>query len=144
MAAGASPGSAYRNAVDVLSTEQESLNLEFALKENQFAWNQNIADGRDVMGILPAGYGKTLIYTIIPRVLDVLRNKHLGRHTVLVMPPDDGNSQNMHLRSDSLLGAFTKPNESRISETFRNLGNLLFTPRGLSSLSCIHEYMAIY
>ena len=51
-------------------TEQESLNLEFALKKKQFACIQNIADQRDVMGILPTGYGKTLIYTILPRVLN--------------------------------------------------------------------------
>ena len=28
----------------------------------------------------------------------------------------DGNSQNMHLRPNSLLGAFTTPNDSRVSE----------------------------
>ena len=42
----------------MLLTEQESLNLEFALKEKQFACIKNIADGRDVIGILPIGYGK--------------------------------------------------------------------------------------
>ena len=46
--------------------------LEFALKEKQFACDENIADGRYVMGILPTEYGETLIYTILPRVLDML------------------------------------------------------------------------
>ena len=55
----------------MLSTESKLLNLEFALKEKQFACIQNIADGRYVMGILPTGYGETLIYTILPRVLDI-------------------------------------------------------------------------
>ena len=95
---------------------KESLKLEFALKEKQFACIQNIADGRYVMGILPTGYGKTLICTILPRVLDTLHDKHLGWHMVLVRPPDDGNIQTMHLRPDSFLGAFTKPKESWISE----------------------------
>ena len=40
----------------MLSTEQDSLHLEFALKE-PFACIQNIADGRDVMGVLSTGYG---------------------------------------------------------------------------------------
>ena len=44
----------------MLSAEQESLHLEFALKEKQFACIQNVADGRDVMGILPTGYEKKL------------------------------------------------------------------------------------
>ena len=66
----------------MLSTEQEWLNLEFALKEKQFACIQNIADGRYVMGILPTGYGETLIYTNLPRVLDVLPG-NIGWHIVL-------------------------------------------------------------
>ena len=69
-----------------------------------------------MIGILPTGYGKALIYTMPPRKLDMLHDKHLGWHMVLVMSPGDGNSQNMQLRPDSLLGAFTKPNESWISE----------------------------
>ena len=66
----------------MLSAEQGqgSLNLEFALKEKQFACIQNIADGRYVMGILPTGYGETLIYTILPRVLDMLPGRHIGWH----------------------------------------------------------------
>ena len=99
----------------MLSTEQESLNLKFALKEKQFACIQNIPDERDVMGILPTWYGKTLMYTILPRVLDMLHDEHLGWSCHV---PDDSNSQNS-LRPDSLLGAFTKPSESRISEITR-------------------------
>ena len=34
----------------------------------------------DMMGILPTGYGKTLIYTILPVVLDMLPGKHIGWH----------------------------------------------------------------
>ena len=34
-----------------------------------------------------------------------------------VVPSDDGNSQNMLLLPDAILGGFTKPRESRISET---------------------------
>ena len=33
-----------------------------------------------MMGILPTGYGKTFIYTILPRVLDMLPGKHIGWH----------------------------------------------------------------
>ena len=69
----------------MLSTEQQSLNLEFALKEKQFACIQNIADGRYVMGILPTGYGETLIYTILPRVLDMLPGKHIGSHMFMML-----------------------------------------------------------
>ena len=104
------------------------LNLEFALKK-QFACIQNITGGCDMIGILPTGYGKTLINTILPRVHD----KHLGWHMVLVMLPDDGNSQNMHLRPLSLLGAFTKPNESRISKI---VNMLVFFPYKYSDRTC--------
>ena len=52
-------------------------------KEKQFACIQNIADGRDVMKILPTGYEKTLIYIILHRVLDMLPGKHIGWHMVL-------------------------------------------------------------
>ena len=65
----------------MLSTEVESLKLEFALREKQFACIQNIADGRYVMGILPTGYRETLIYAILPRVLDVLPG-NIGFHTL--------------------------------------------------------------
>ena len=33
------------------------------------------------------------------------------------MPSDDGNSQNMIMLPDAILGGFTKPKESQISET---------------------------
>ena len=65
----------------MLSTEVESLNLEFALREKQFACIQNIADGRYVMGILPTGYRETLIYAALPRVLDMLPG-NIGCHTL--------------------------------------------------------------
>ena len=65
----------------MLSTELESLNLEFALREKQFACIQNIADGRYVMGILPTGYRETLIYIILSRVLDMLPG-NIGCHTL--------------------------------------------------------------
>ena len=70
-----------RYELHVLLTEQESLNLEFALKEKQFACLQNIADGRYVMGIIPIGYGETLLYTILPRV----PGKHIGWHMYSLM-----------------------------------------------------------
>ena len=67
----------------MLSTEQESLNLEFALslRKKQFACIQNIIDERYVMGILPTGYGETLICTILPRVLYMLPG-NIGWHTL--------------------------------------------------------------
>ena len=47
------------------STGQKSLNLKFGLplKEKQLAYIQTIGDGHDVMGVLPAGYGKKRSYT---------------------------------------------------------------------------------
>ena len=43
----------------MLSTEQEYVNLEFALKDKQIACMQNIVDGRDVVGILMTLRGGT-------------------------------------------------------------------------------------
>ena len=48
-----------------------------------------------------------------------------------VVPSDDGNSQNMPLLPDDILGAFTKPRESRISETS-------FTPENLYLCAWFH------
>ena len=44
------------------------------------------------MGILPTEYVKTLKYTIVSRVLDMLHDKHIDWPMMLVMVPDDGNS----------------------------------------------------
>ena len=42
-----------------------------------------------------------------------------------MVPSDDGNSQNMLLLPDAILGGFTKPRKSRISETIRRQVKLL-------------------
>ena len=74
----------------MLPTEQEALHLEFALKEKRFACTQNIADGREVMGILQIGYRKILIYTILPFVIDMLPGKHMFNvDMVLVIGKED-------------------------------------------------------
>ena len=65
----------------MLSTEQESLNLETSLRKKTVCLDPEHYDGRYVMGILPTGYGDTLIYIILPRVLDMLPG-NIGWHTL--------------------------------------------------------------
>ena len=45
-----------------------------------------------------------------------------------MVPPNDGNSQNMLLLPDGILGGFTKPRESRISETTARSEGLVDEP----------------
>jgi ATP-dependent DNA helicase RecQ len=44
--------------------------LEFTLKKEQMECISSIVAGRDVLAVLPTGYGKSLIYQIFPNVCD--------------------------------------------------------------------------
>ena len=69
------------------------LNIQFALKEQQIECIKTITDHssrKDVIAILPTGYGKTLIYALLPPLFDAL-DEYNGRpaqhNCLLVVSP---------------------------------------------------------
>ncbi|XP_078311557.1 putative ATP-dependent DNA helicase RecS [Crassostrea virginica] len=55
------------------------------LKEEQTEILSAVIEGKDVFAQLPTGYGKSLIYTLIPLLLDELHPE--CKHTILVISP---------------------------------------------------------
>ena len=44
--------------------------IEFNLKDKQLRCLKTVLNGQDCIGILPTGYGKSLIYSLLPDILD--------------------------------------------------------------------------
>ena len=60
--------------------------FEFTLKEKQLECISSIVcDGRDVLAVLPTGYGKSIIYQILPDVFDIMLGTE--KSMVLVISP---------------------------------------------------------
>lgn len=74
--------------VDVLSKALADLNVvascKFNLKPEQEVAVKALLDGRDVLAVLPTGYGKSLLYQIFVRTKDYEMN---GKATILVISP---------------------------------------------------------
>ena len=47
-------------------------NLSIALKKEQMECVSSILDGRDVLAVLPTGYGRSLIFQLLPDIYDQL------------------------------------------------------------------------
>jgi superfamily II DNA helicase RecQ len=61
--------------------------ITFSLKDKQLECIRNVLEGRDTISLLPTGYGKSLIYTLLPHVLDHFHGKPVGHHIVVVVSP---------------------------------------------------------
>ncbi|XP_061186069.1 ATP-dependent DNA helicase RecQ-like [Saccostrea echinata] len=46
-----------------------ALNLPFKLKDLQLECLKAVADGKDLFAVLPTGYGKSVLYTVLPKLL---------------------------------------------------------------------------
>jgi superfamily II DNA or RNA helicase len=56
---------------EVIGRVLRKRNLDFQLKDVQFSILKDIVvHQRDVLAILPTGYGKTMIYSLLPNVFD--------------------------------------------------------------------------
>ena len=55
--------------------EDVSRQVGLCLKEKQFEAILNFVSGRDVFVSLPTGYGKSIIYAILPRIFDKIRGR---------------------------------------------------------------------
>ena len=50
------------------------------LKDEQFRAVESVLRGKDVLAVLPTGFGKSLMYEILPDVFDyMLANSHLSK-----------------------------------------------------------------
>ena len=82
----------YKNKMageeDVLSKALADLNLvsssEFRLKQEQEVAVRALLDGKDVLAVLPTGFGKSLIYQMFVRSMDY---KLDGQAAILVISP---------------------------------------------------------
>lgn len=58
----------------------------FTLKDKQKEVIQSFVDGNDVFCSLPTGYGKSMCYSLLPKIFDRLRNLP-GRSIVICVSP---------------------------------------------------------
>jgi superfamily II DNA helicase RecQ len=74
--------------ISCVSKGQIMLNINRKLKDKQLeCWNAIVVKKCDVISVLPTGYGKTYIYSLLPYVLDLYNNCKNGSHLVLVVSP---------------------------------------------------------
>ena len=69
-----------KNAVQGALTKR---NLSIALKKEQVECVLSIVERRDVLAVLPTGYGKSLIFQLLPDIFDHLH--HVEDSLVLVI-----------------------------------------------------------
>ena len=61
--------------------------LPSCLKEKQLEIASSILSGRDTFGVLPTGYGKSLIYQILPGMKDAIMHRSPGAFIAIVVSP---------------------------------------------------------
>ena len=67
--------------IQVLDYKLYSQNVK--LKDEQFCAVESVLRGKDVLAVLPTGFGKSLIYQIFPDVFDYMSaNSHLRERCV--------------------------------------------------------------
>ena len=73
--------------LDCIEFAKKSCNITFELKEKQVECIRHVVGRRDTIGLLPTGFGKSLIYTLLPCVLDRHHRTDIGHHIVVVISP---------------------------------------------------------
>ena len=56
--------------IEIFDEIRDFHSLKFDLKEKQIECLLALANKESVAAILPTGYGKSIIYTILPKILD--------------------------------------------------------------------------
>jgi superfamily II DNA helicase RecQ len=74
----------FNSALDVA---KERTNIHFELKDKQIDCLKSLVEGKDTVGVLATGYGKSLVYTLLPYIQDSYYGTDLGHHIVLVVSP---------------------------------------------------------
>src|SRR5277367_606358 len=79
---------ASRTAIrDILEQILITNQLNIMLKDKQMDCFEAVVNKKDTFAILPTGYGKTLIYMLLPSLLDKFHNTNTGHHIILVISP---------------------------------------------------------
>ena len=69
------------NAIKIAINKLYSQDVK--LKDEQFCAVESVLRGKDVLAVLPTGFGKSLIYQILPDVFDYMSaNSHLRERCV--------------------------------------------------------------
>ena len=71
----------YGEVVDICI---KKLGENYSIKQKQFEAIDSILRGRDTLAILPTGYGKSLIYQLLPSIFSMLPNRP-GNGIVIVI-----------------------------------------------------------
>ena len=65
---------------------KEMQNIPFELKQNQIKCLELLSSGKDVLAVLPTGYGKSIIYAILPKVWDFLEEIRTNSIVIVISP----------------------------------------------------------
>ena len=61
--------------------------MQFTLKDKQVQCIGNIVENKHTIGLLIIGYGKSMIYTLLPSVLDKFHSKSNDYYIILIVSP---------------------------------------------------------
>ncbi|XP_070551389.1 ATP-dependent DNA helicase Q1-like [Ptychodera flava] len=114
-----------RTAVEATLKEHK---IPYKLKDKQVECLEHVVAGHDVLGILPTGYGKTVIYALLPSVL-----AHLGTagRKVLVISPLVALMADQVARLDLLGIKAVQLNQQTSNSTDPDSDILLLSPEAL-------------
>lgn len=65
---------------EALQFAKECLNINFELKEKQIQTLKSLYEGHDTMAVLPTGFGKSIIFQLLP----FLFQRKLGQHQPMI------------------------------------------------------------
>ena len=61
--------------------------VHFPLKTKQVECIKHVINGQDTFGLLPTAFGKSMIYSLLPVVLDKYHSTSVGHHIVVLVSP---------------------------------------------------------
>lgn len=63
----------------------EALNINFPLKEKQTHCLKLLSGGSDVFAVLPTGYGRSIIYSVLPKLWRVIEDNHASSSCIVMI-----------------------------------------------------------
>ena len=70
-----------------LEFAKNALNFHHQLKTEQIDCIRSVVEKQDTLALLRTGFGKSIIYTLLPIVLDVYNDAEKGENIVMVISP---------------------------------------------------------
>ena len=72
---------------DAIEFARRKCKISFQLRDKQIECIENIVKKQDTIAILPTSYGKSLIYTLLPHVLDKYYEQPCGHNICVLISP---------------------------------------------------------